>query len=133
MPSGPNGRAPLTVKAILAWADAHKARTGAWPTQGTTDNTSLPRCTWSMINAALRVGRRGLPGGDSLAQLLARKRGVHNRKGQPKLTEDQILHWARAYRKRTGTWPRITSGPIEEAPGGSGCRRTGVLDITGLR
>jgi hypothetical protein len=70
-----------------------------------------------MINAALRVGRHGLPGGDSLAQLLARKRGVHNRKGQPKLTEDQILHWARAYRKRTGTWPRISSGPIEEAPG----------------
>jgi hypothetical protein len=35
--------------------------------------------TWKRIDYALRVGQRGLPGGDSLPQLLARERGLVSR------------------------------------------------------
>lgn len=33
------------------------------------------------------------------------------------LTIPEILEWADAYRARTGHWPKLTSGPIPEAPG----------------
>jgi hypothetical protein len=33
---------------------------------------------WGNVNAALREGIRGLAGGDTLAQLLARRLGVRN-------------------------------------------------------
>jgi hypothetical protein len=35
--------------------------------------------TWLALDSALRNGHRGLPGGDSLARLLARERGVQRR------------------------------------------------------
>jgi hypothetical protein len=68
---------PLTEAQILAWSDAHHERTGAWPTAksgriaGRTEH-------WQNINNALQQGRRGLPGGSSLARLLAAERGVRN-------------------------------------------------------
>jgi hypothetical protein len=116
MPSGPNGRAPLTIAAILAWADAHKARTGTWPrlTDKARHANLLPAgYTWSNIDTALRHGRHGLPGGDSLPQLLARERGLPNPRGKPLLTEDTILDWVKAHHQRTGKWPRTTSGAIK--------------------
>jgi len=33
------------------------------------------------------------------------------------LTIPLILRWARAHRRRTGSWPRITSGPVLDASG----------------
>jgi hypothetical protein len=36
---------------------------------------------------------------------------------RPKLTAEQILAWADAHHRRTGRWPRTTSGPVPEAPG----------------
>ena len=35
----------------------------------------------------------------------------------PPLTAKQILAWADAHHKRTGVWPRRSSGPIADAPG----------------
>ncbi len=61
---------PLTVEQILAWADAHKAATGAWPNQKSGQVTGTDE-TWPGINAALNRGNRGLPGGSSLSRLLA--------------------------------------------------------------
>jgi hypothetical protein len=107
----------LTVKQILAWVDAHYKRTGTWPT---TDSGPIPRApgeTWSGVNAALHAGRRGFPGGSSLARLLARNRGVRNPKAPPPLTLDKILRWAREHYRRTGDWPSWNSGPIPQAPG----------------
>jgi hypothetical protein len=66
---------------------------------------------------ALRRGERGLPGGDSLAQLLARQRGVRNRSRLPRYRITDILRWADAHFARTGKWPLSDSGPIAEAPG----------------
>jgi hypothetical protein len=33
------------------------------------------------------------------------------------LSEEQILAWADAHHQRTGTWPTVHDGPIENAPG----------------
>jgi hypothetical protein len=108
---------PLTEVEILAWADAHQTRTGSWPTA---DSGAIPNSSgekWLSVDTALRLGLRGLPGGSSLAQLLAQHRGVRNRKDLPPLTEEAILAWADAHRARTGSWPHARSGPIAEAPG----------------
>jgi hypothetical protein len=78
-----------------------------------------PGETWAAVQAALREGLRGLPGGSSLARLLARERGVRRRSLRPRLAERQILRWAQAHYRRTGRWPTRRSGPIAEAPGES--------------
>jgi hypothetical protein len=67
---------PLTTAAILAWADAHHARTGSWPVTKSGPVIEAPAENWMALNAALRVGVRGLPGGDSLPHLLKRHRGA---------------------------------------------------------
>jgi hypothetical protein len=109
---------PLTEEQILSWANAWHERTGAWPTatDGLIPDPGGER--WSGIDDALRAGARGLGGRSSLAQLLARRRGVRNRKRLPPLTEEQILAWADAHHhRRHGAWPTSKSGPIPEAPG----------------
>jgi hypothetical protein len=109
----------LTLRTILAWSDAHFQRTGAWPTRASGPIPGAPGETWAIINNALVQGHRGLAGGTSLARLLAARRGVRNPKDLPRLSVRAILKWAAAYHKRTGQWPRHTSGPIPEAPGES--------------
>ncbi len=77
---------PLSQQQVLAWADAHFAAQGKWPTvqSGPVSGT---RETWLGIDSALRSGGRGLHGGTSLAQLLARRRGVRNRARRSGLRE----------------------------------------------
>ena len=66
-------RAPrLTARQVLAWADAHRARTGRWPTPLCGPVHGAPGETWRAISSALWAGHRGLPGGETLAQLLRR-------------------------------------------------------------
>jgi hypothetical protein len=108
---------PLTEKQILGWARAHQARTGAWPTYYLGAVEEAPEESWKGINSALREGGRGLPGGSSLARLLAERLGIRNKVSVPDLTERQILDWADAFHKQQGTWPRVLSGPIAGAPG----------------
>jgi hypothetical protein len=72
-------RGPLTVEQILAWAEAHHARAGAWPTCKSGPVPEAPGETWANIDNALRHGHRGLPGGDSLARLLNRHRSRRGR------------------------------------------------------
>ena len=57
---------PLTEEQILAWADAHHARKGDWPKYDSGPVIDTPGETWSAVNAALRVGCRGLAGGSRL-------------------------------------------------------------------
>jgi hypothetical protein len=66
---------PLTIEQILAWAEAHYRRTGKWPTAASGKVPEALKETWKKINAALWEGYRGLPGGDSLSQLLLRHFG----------------------------------------------------------
>jgi hypothetical protein len=108
---------PLTEKQVLAWADRHRQRTGAWPTYRSGPIEGTPGETWRMVDTALSRGSRGLRGGRSLARLLASKRGARNRRSLPVLTVTQALAWAKAHHGRTGTWPNSKSGAIAEAPG----------------
>ena len=106
----------LTEEQILEWADIHHTKTGEWPVVKSGSLLNEPGETWANLNSSLHVGGRGLPGGLSLAQLLAAKRGVRNRLGLPPLTEDQILKWADHHHKKTGDWPRKNSGEVLNAP-----------------
>ena len=109
----------LSVKEILRWADAHFQRTGRWPTAHSGPIDDAPGEVWGTIDVALAVGRRGLPGGTTLARLLAKKRGHRNHLCLPSLTVGQILGWADAHFQRTGSWPNFRSGVIEDAAGES--------------
>jgi hypothetical protein len=108
---------PLSRRLILAWAARHRQRTGRWPTSKSGTVTDAPEEDWKGIDEALRSGFRGLKGGSSLAKLLAARRGVPNRAAKPRLTERQILAWARQHRRRTGRWPSENAGAI---PGSGG-------------
>ena len=68
---------------ILAWADAHQRQAGDWPKQTSGPVAGAPGELWCNIDAALRCGWRGLPGGDSLSRLLRRERGMPERRGGP--------------------------------------------------
>jgi hypothetical protein len=111
------GLPPLSKKKIVAWADAHRQRTGKWPNVNSGAVAEAPGERWDRIDHALREGLRGLAAGSSLLQLLVRKRGVRNPLHLPPLTEEQILGWADAHRERSGSWPHVKSGTIGEAPG----------------
>ena len=75
-----------------------------------------PGETWLAADMALRHGRRGLPGGSSLAMLLADKRGVRNTWTRPDLSIAQILMWVDAHHLKTGHWPILTTGEVFDAP-----------------
>jgi hypothetical protein len=132
----------LSMEAILAWADAHHAATGQWPTHRTGRIRHAPsRETWHRINHALAKGARGLPGGQNLAWLLHEHRQVKPRisreaalaraqarrrwnaerqNGRGPLTAEQILFWADQYHAATGRWPRAsTTAPIPGVMGES--------------
>lgn len=110
-------RAPLSIPAILSWADAYYRRVGNWPTRSSGPIAGTNNDTWSQIDAALMNGQRGLRGGSSLAKLLADRRGRRNIRELPRLTITQILIWADSHKQRTGEWPRKTSGAIADSPG----------------
>jgi hypothetical protein len=102
----------LPIAQILAWADSHHQRTGSWPKENSGAITESPGQTWNGVASALRSGVRGLPGGSSLARLLAERRGVRNEKALPRLTTKGIWAWIVSFHCRTGTWPNSRSGPI---------------------
>src|SRR5580765_3813227 len=110
--TSPSVRPPLTIKMILTWADAHHQRTGKWPNVNSGGIDGAQGETWSCIDAILRRGQRGVPGGTSLTQLLAERRGARNRQALPPFTIKQILVWADEHHKRTGQWPSLVSGII---------------------
>jgi hypothetical protein len=124
---------PLSVKQILRWADAQRARTGRWPEVLSGPIPECPGETWQGINSALTEGRRSLPGGSSLARLLAQERGCRNSRDLPALTPGQVLSWADDYHARTGRWPLSTSGPIAEAPFGETWATVNEALIHGIR
>lgn len=71
----------LTHEQVLAWADAHHARSGTWSTRKSVPVVDAPGETWRGLDTALRKGRRGLPSGSTLLRLLARHRGLQGPMG----------------------------------------------------
>ena len=113
----PHRMRPLTAAQILAWADAHRVRTGQWPRKSSGAIPESPGDTWSHVQDALHKGLRGLHGGMTLPQLLARERGTRNKAALPQLTEEQILAWADAHSQHSGRWPSRDSGNIAGSAG----------------
>jgi hypothetical protein len=117
MPAGRSPyRTPLTEGQILAWADAHRARTGQWPGVASGPVPETAGLTWRGIHDALRRGHRGLPVASSLFRLLQQRRGRGKTRRRP-LAVGQVLAWADAHRARTGKWPHAKSGPVADVPG----------------
>lgn len=108
---------PLAPDLILSWADAHHRRTGSWPAHDSGPIAGSDGEVWSAVDTALLEGGRGLKGRSSLAKLLAKRRGVRNRHSLQRLTYSRILSWADDHHRRTGEWPKRTSGPVDAAPG----------------
>ena len=106
----------LSERQILRWADHHFDELGEWPGPRSGPVATAPDEKWRNIDNALRYGMRGMPGGSSLAKLLATERGRRNLQGLTTLTESFILQWAAAHQRRTGDWPTRTSGSIPESP-----------------
>jgi hypothetical protein len=100
------------VEQVLAWADAEFQRSAKWPHSDSGPIVEQPQETWSAINHALTKGRRGLPGGSSLAKLLHAERGVPNHMDLPPFTRKQILAWATTYYRRTRKRPTKGSGSL---------------------
>jgi hypothetical protein len=65
---------PLTIAQVLSWAMDHQIRTGRLPDAYSGPVRAVLGETWQKIDDCLRRGRRGLPRGGSLAQLLAQHR-----------------------------------------------------------
>ena len=107
----------LTIEQVLAWADAYHAKTGRWPRGQSGRVADAPGETWGAVESAVFQGLRGLPGGITLAQLLAERRGAPAIQTSRPLTVDQILAWADAHHAATGHWPVEDSGPVSGAPG----------------
>ena len=107
----------LTIAEILAWADAHREAHGAWPHRSSGTVSDAPHfLTWKAVESALAQGHRGLPGGSTLADLLARHRDVAKAEKRPRLTVAEILAWADAHQAATGAWPKSASGIVRDAP-----------------
>jgi hypothetical protein len=109
----------LSIEQVLAWADAHRERTGTWPTIKSGPVVDAPGETWLAINSAMQTGGRGFPRHAklTLVRLLAKYRGVRNPMALPPLSTEQILAWTDAHHERTGRWPSQLSGPIPESSG----------------
>jgi hypothetical protein len=110
-------RPRLSPEVILKWADAHFERTGKWPRQYSGLILEAPGDTWQRVQTALLKGRRGLPGGETLAYFLATRKKLRNKVTLPKLTERQILEWAQSFHDRHGYWPTRKAGLIPKSHG----------------
>jgi hypothetical protein len=108
---------PVTEEQIVAWAVAHHDRTGAWPHNKSGPVVGVPWENWNNLERALISGRRGLPGGNSLAKLLADHFAKRNHKKLPPLSVAQILRWADAHRTQTGQWLTAEAGAIPDSGG----------------
>src|SRR5882724_3686491 len=105
--------------AFILSESVHRWSKGEWPTRHSVAvlASPVPGETWARLNKSLIVGLRGLPGGSSLARLLAKHRGVRNRKASPPLVEAEIVRWADLHFARTGLYPSEKAGAVVDAPG----------------
>ena len=113
--------ARLSVRQILTWADAPHARTGRWPTALSGAIAGTPGETWRGIDHCLQRGTRSLPGGTSLARVMAEHRGYRNVHDLPRLETDQTGR--RTNRARCPARRRRGRGLTMRCARGSGASR----------
>jgi hypothetical protein len=100
-----------SVDEILKWADEFYDRHGRWPSKHDGRIVGV-RWSWSAIEHLISRHGCGIDGVQSLAQLLARKRGKRNPRQLASLSLAKILLWADAFHDRTGRWPIERDGPV---------------------
>lgn len=64
----------LRIDQIIAWGRAHYLRKGVFPNRDSGMIVGVAGLKWSAVDAALKHGNRGLPGGSSLANLFGGRR-----------------------------------------------------------
>jgi hypothetical protein len=107
---------PLTVDQVVAWMRVFMSKHGRLPKQGEKLGVSgQPGESWRNIQAALCQGGRGLPGGSSLVKLGELYFGAPNRGNRPKITEQEVVSWIRAFKDKYGVYPTETER--REVPG----------------
>jgi len=103
---------------VQCFAFSSKGRSpGKWPNTNSGDVVDAPGEKWKLIDSGLREGQRGLPGGSSLAKLLAKKQGLRNPAELPPLTEAEILRLADLHFQGTGKYPFYKDGRVADALG----------------
>jgi hypothetical protein len=115
MPGGTRSkmrRQVLTHSLILDWANRHFAACDCWPTVRSGAVCGQPGETWCGVDVALRHGRRGLPGGDSLCRLLSAHPAARHLNSLPPLRVEDVLNWADAFHARRGRWPTTACGSV---------------------
>ena len=106
---------PLDETEIQSWGRKFRKRHGHWPRDKDGDLSEFcgyPQ-TWKTVCAALRLGKRGLPGNSSLAVLFGKKSSLR----KPKLSRSLILKWAKVWHAETGSWPAGRSGDLSHICG----------------
>lgn len=92
----------LTIDQIKKTGEDYRKQYGKYPFVRSKEPVpGMPNETWGGINAALRHGCRGLPGGSSLAILFDKKKDD--------FTIDQIKKAGEEFKKQYGKYPFITS------------------------
>src|SRR5271166_2870623 len=64
---------------------------------------------------------------------MSRQRRRRRTQPRPELSITEILTWADAHQRRTGQWPRITSGFVQDGPLGLAWRHVDTALRLGLR
>ncbi len=108
---------PLSMRQVSNWIKSHHRRTGKWPLVNSGLIREAPGESWVGVDWSLRVGRRGLKGGSSLALVVrACMPQIDPDRRRNKLTIRDILLWARAHYRRNGAWPDRYAGRVVDAP-----------------
>lgn len=115
--STPKHAPRLSTYLILKWGQAHRKKTGRFPTSKSGPVLDAPGENWAAIASALNVGARGLPEGLTLPGLWERYYGRRNPVHPPPLDHPTILKWADEHYCRTGAWPTCDPGPVKGQPG----------------
>jgi hypothetical protein len=109
----------LSIPQIITWVHAYRRQIGEWPKDNSGPIPGADGESWLAVDMSLRKGRRGLPGGSSLARLLAAHCGVRNNGQVPPLTIATILRWADTYYALHEKRPTARAGKISETLGES--------------
>jgi hypothetical protein len=120
----------LSESQIVKWARAHFRRFNRWPEGHSGPVVDAPEESWAAIDLALRRGKRGLPGGSSLARLLDTLGIKPNPQSRPRFTEQQVLLLADAFFVvPAGTGRIATRVPLRNYPGRTGRASTGHCNV----
>ena len=111
------GKPDLSIDIIISWISDWHQSTGRYPCLNSGEIPGSGGETWMIVGAALYTGGRGLPGGLTLAKIIADRFGVRNQTNLPSLSVSIVREMVKEWKKQKGEFPRSDSGEI---PGSNG-------------